>query len=519
MIRIVNSFSRQLNTIANLVGWRTISSLPITTNNSFRSANFFKGRFHHSCPPLLKNDEECSLAQKSNYSILSPIKNNERCFQPALDHKSNYSSVIKNDEKFLQLALTRKSNYSLPVDFYGQSVHDTDMKHIWSKSWLFAGLSIEIPKKNDYIVYNVGRNSVIISRGINGKVHAYHNVCRHRGSRLCTEEKGNMSAIVCPYHQWVYHPTTGLLKYARDMGSKFDEMKHSLSLIPAHVREFHGFIFVSMREPYFEWEECVPVLSPQLAPHRFDKAKIAFTKKYEVNCNWKMVYENNRECYHCNKSHPEYIRANYDTTFSYQERNGEVYRVPDINNPGYQEALDHIDYLNRKWKRQLNIECSSDSRFPGSGWYRASRSPNKKGWPIESLDGQSVCKKLMGNFTDLDMGSMRMHTLPNHWTHASADHAVVTRLTPLSWDRTEVVTYWLVHEDAIEGIDYDHDKLTTFWHLTNLQDWKLSEINHLGVHSPHYCPGPLSPTKERNLERFIDWYISSTKAMIEKNHK
>jgi len=195
-----------------------------------------------------------------------------------------------------------------------------------------------------------------------------------------------------------------------------------------------------------------------------------------------------------------------------------VTRVPDPTSPKYQESLDYIQYLSDKWSRQLGVTCTSDALFPGEGWYRATRQPNRKGWEIESLDGKRVCQKRMGVFEDDEMGSMRVHTLPNHWTHASADHAVAARLTPISADQTEVTAYWIVHRDAVEGVDYEHDTLTALWDITNKQDWKLSEDTQQGILNPQYRPGPLSPTKESSVEKFLAWYISNTRKMILDTH-
>src|SRR3989338_4504911 len=421
-------------------------------------------------------------------------------------------------KKFMRFARTRAPYFSLPREFYEEDVFRVDMSEIWSKSWLLAGLSCQIPKPNDYLSYNVGQNSVIITRGSDDVVRAFHNVCRHRGSRICRLERGSAAALVCPYHQWTYDPTSGSLKHARDMG-EFNQMKGEYGLHPAHCRELRGLIWVSMPppglSPYFSFEEATPTLEAQMKHHGFERTKIAFSETYVVNANWKLVYENNRECYHCNKGHPEYIKANYDTAFSYlKERNGNITRIPDSESNRFQEATEQIELMTTKWQNQLGVACTSDSTFPGSGWYRATRNPMRKEWLVESLDGNRVCNRLMGNFDVPDMGSMRIHTFPNHWTHASSDHAVVTRLTPLAWNKTEAKVFWIVDEKAQEGEDYHRDKMTPFWALTSEQDWILAEDNHNGVMSPHYTPGPLSTLKEESVEKFIQWYLQTTKGMI-----
>ena len=391
------------------------------------------------------------------------------------------------------------------------------MAEMWSKAWLWAGLSCQLPKANDYLTYTVGDNSVVITRGTDGVARAFHNVCRHRGSRICREEQGSSAALVCPYHQWTYSPTTGALKHARDMGEGFDARQHGLK--EAFCRELHGMLWVSLGErggrgaPHFDFEEAAAVMGGQLRYQGLERVKVALKQRYVVNANWKLVYENNRECYHCNKGHPEYIKANYDTAFSYQRGEG---RAPDAGHPQSAEAQDQIARMSAKWGAQLpGVSCTADSTFPGKGWYRATRNPMRKGWVVESLDGQRVCTRLLGDLPDEDMGSLRVHTFPNHWTHASSDHAVMTRLTPLGRETTEALVLWVVDEGAEEGRDYDLQRMTPFWRLTSEQDWRLCEDNQRGVMSPAYSPGPLSPLKEESVEKFIRWYLTTMQDMIQ----
>ncbi|MEI4557874.1 SRPBCC family protein, partial [Klebsiella pneumoniae] len=79
---------------------------------------------------------------------------------------------------------------------------------------------------------------------------------------------------------------------------------------------------------------------------------------------------------------------------------------------------------------------------------------------------------------------------PNNWNHFLADHIIHFRVLPLSAGRTAVRTTWLVHEDAVEGVDYDVERLTRVWIATNDQDARLAQINHEGIASMAYRPGP-----------------------------
>jgi Rieske 2Fe-2S family protein len=132
--------------------------------------------------------------------------------------------------------------------------------------------------------------------------------------------------------------------------------------------------------------------------------------------------------------------------------------------------------------------------------------PLLKGTVSMTLDGKQGCKKLMGRITDPDLGSMRILHLPHSWNHCMGDHVIVFTVWPISAQETMVTTKWLVHKDAVEGVDYDVARLRQVWDATNDQDRRLAEENQRGINSTAYQPGPYSKTYEFGVVNFIDWY-------------
>jgi ferredoxin-NADP reductase len=115
---------------------------------------------------------------------------------------------------------------------------------------------------------------------------------------------------------------------------------------------------------------------------------------------------------------------------------------------------------------------------------------------------------------ELALGSLLLFHYPNTWNHFLSDHAITFRITPISTTQTIVTTKWLVHRDAVEGVDYDIDNLTKVWNETNLQDKQLVEENQRGVNSTAYSSGPYSPIHEDGVAQFVDWYCDfSLKAL------
>ena len=107
-----------------------------------------------------------------------------------------------------------------------------------------------------------------------------------------------------------------------------------------------------------------------------------------------------------------------------------------------------------------------------------------------------------------------MHHQPNAWFHFLTDHAVTFSVLPLAPDRTLVRTTWLVHEDAVEGEDYDVEALTAVWRQTNLQDGTFVARAQAGVSSPAYEPGPYTAS-EYQVDAFCTWYVGRLRAAVD----
>jgi Rieske 2Fe-2S family protein len=134
-----------------------------------------------------------------------------------------------------EMLQTRERTYSLPQPFYSdERLFHIDMQEIFQKEWLIAGMTCEIPAKGNYITLQIGKNPIIVIRGAEGKVHAFHNVCRHRGSRLCVSDKGKVAKLVCHYHQWTYELDGRLLFAGTEMGADFDMKQYGLK--PVNVK-------------------------------------------------------------------------------------------------------------------------------------------------------------------------------------------------------------------------------------------------------------------------------------------
>ncbi|MFL9863476.1 aromatic ring-hydroxylating dioxygenase subunit alpha [Paraburkholderia fungorum] len=396
--------------------------------------------------------------------------------------------MLSNSE-LKSLVSSRVPGRSLPQPFYNDpSVYERELELIWEREWLLAGVVAQIPKPGNWFTMQVGRSSVVIIRDRSKGIRAFYNTCRHRGSRICAGEKGSSATLVCPYHQWTYG-LDGKLMFAREMGVDFDTSAFSLK--PVHCETVEGYIFISLAEEPPAFDDFREKVSPYIRPHGLENGKVAYETTIIEKGNWKLVLENNRECYHCTGSHPELLRTISEFDGPTDPRFGGDYAEKCIKDEGRWTAagLPHEPIETDEGYRLVRVAMERGLSF--------------------TMSGELACKKLMGTLDDADVGSLRLLRFPNTWNHALSDHAIAFRVLPLSATETQVTTWWLVNGDAVEGVDYSLEDLTAVWTATNAQDQRLVEANQLGINSKGYEPGPYSSLVESGVTEFIDWYLST----------
>jgi Rieske 2Fe-2S family protein len=390
----------------------------------------------------------------------------------------------------LSTLMRRKPAHSLVQDLYcDPGVFQVDMEHVWYREWLFAIPSCEIPKPGNYIVHEVGAYSVVIVRGTDGDIRAFHNSCRHRGSVLCKSKKGSNPKLVCPYHQWTYE-LDGRLLWARDMGPDFDASKHGLK--PVHCVDLSGLVYICLAETAPPIADFAAETARYLAPHDLVNSKVAFESTIIEKGNWKLVWENNRECYHCSGNHPSLCR-----TFP------EDPRAIGNNDSG------ELGGLQRDHTARCEAVGAASAYLEGPhGDWRFVRTPLLDAAESYTMTGKVAVTKPNSTLPFRDAGALLKFKYPGCWNHFLSDHAIVFRVTPIGPMETEVSTKWLVHKDAVEGVDYDLTRLTEVWLATNDEDREVVENNQRGILSPAYEPGPYSPTHEGGNIQFVDWYAA-----------
>jgi Rieske 2Fe-2S family protein len=408
-----------------------------------------------------------------------------------------------------QLVVGRRPGHTLEGAFYtSPEIFALDLEAIFAKHWIFVGAEPEVPEPGDFISRDIGRDSIIIVRGDDGAVHAHFNVCRHRGARLLTSDRGTVGKLVCPYHQWTYE-LSGDLIHAPQMGDHFDRSCHGLNRV--HLRSTEGLLFVCLADvPPADIDEMACVMAPRLAPHELRNTKVARQTDLIEEGNWKLTMENNRECYHCAGNHPELSASYSKFSVGFAPDPGDEAEVAAAAAYAAEE-----ERLLAEWEARglpsLPIEVMT-GRPTG---FRTQRLVIDGAGESHTADTKIACRRLLGNLTDPRLGDLHFWTQPNSWHHIFSDHAVTFAVFPLAADRTLLRTTWLVHKDAVEGVDYDVDRLTSVWRVTNEQDAALVELAQRGAGSRGYRPGPYSPLTEGLVDQFTTWYVERVAAHLE----
>jgi phenylpropionate dioxygenase-like ring-hydroxylating dioxygenase large terminal subunit len=125
----------------------------------------------------------------------------------------------------------------LPVEQYlSQEQFNLEREHIFRKTWLSVGRAEQIPEAGDYFVQDIAmlHTSIIIVRGKDAIIRAFHNICSHRGNKLLWDKQGSCLAISCRLHSWAYD-LDGALRFVPDEDSFFDLDKKKLRLTPVCV--------------------------------------------------------------------------------------------------------------------------------------------------------------------------------------------------------------------------------------------------------------------------------------------
>lgn len=345
--------------------------------------------------------------------------------------------------------------------YISPDVFAREQEQIFAREWLCVGREETIANAGDFFTVERAGESLIVVRDADGRVRALYNVCRHRGSRMCEAASGHFQgSIQCPYHAWTYG-FDGELKVARNMAEVlgFDRADYPLKQAAAAVWE--GFVFVALDPRERTFEKAFAPLMGRFARWRIGELRTARSITYELACNWKLVFLNYSECYHCPLVHPQ-----LDKLSPSDSGKNDLFEGAFLG--GYSEMR----------REGMALTTSGHSSRP----------------PIRGLEPEDLQR------------SYYYTIFPSLLLSLHPDYVMVHYVRPLNPNRTEVACAFLFAPDTMGRPDFDPSDAVDFWDLTNRQDWHVNQLTQLGLHSRAYSPGPYS-NAEGLLSAFDRHYL------------
>jgi glycine betaine catabolism A len=357
---------------------------------------------------------------------------------------------------------SRAHRMTLPAAAYTDAAwFANEMERVFARMWLAAGRATELNRPGAFIRREVAGASVLIVRGNDGAVRAFHNVCRHRGTRICTETEGTFQgSMQCPYHAWTYG-LDGRLMAAPQMDEVEGFGRSEFPLRAVACDTWDGHVFINLSASPEPLPAQLADLPARFAPWRMQELRVAHRIEYDIATNWKLVVQNYNECLHCPIIHPllnrmhHYLAAdNVPTTDSYCG--------------GAMGFKDGVETLSSDGKRRR-------AYLPGLG------------------DRE---RTLVNYFA----------IYPNLLLTLHPDYMMTITIWPQDCGRTRLIAEWHFDPDEMNKPGFVFEDAVDFWDRTNREDWAISERSYLGISSRGYQPGPYSE-RERQLWEFDQFVL------------
>ena len=372
-------------------------------------------------------------------------------------------------ETFQPGAKTLPQRYFIAPEIFAE-----ELQKIFATKWVLVGHQSQLAKPGDYFLADVAGESLIVAKDQRSTIRAFYNVCRHRGARLCEEQNGHAAAIQCPYHAWTY-ALDGRLLGAPHMDETPGFNKAEYPLKPARLGLWEGFIFLNLAdertrlrseatarqapEDYISLERWFEPLGGKFSPWNLATLRSAKRIEYEVRANWKLIFQNYSECYHCLGVHPELSKISpYDSAEN------------DLTEGPFLGGFMRIN-------KGRSLTMSGNACALAIGDFR------------EETNDFRLRKERRG-----DEGKNRVFyysIFPNMLLSLHPDYVMVHQLEPQSPERTLIFCDWFFHPEAFERSDFNPEDAVEFWDMVNKQDWHVCELSQQGISSRAYEPGPV----------------------------
>ncbi len=409
------------------------------------------------------------------------------------DPQATQTDPLRHEREALR---TRVAERMLPKARYlSADMHRLEMQRLWPNVWQWACLEEDLGKLGAFRTYEIGDQSVLITRGAERKLRAFYNVCQHRGNRLRTGA-GVTREIACIYHHWTWN-LDGTLKSIPDR-DQFDPMDDAcLALRQVRIDTWNGFVFICLDPEAPELLDYLAPLTEKLAPYHFEQQTCTRSVTMPIAANWKTVVDGFVEVYHLQGIHPQLLRFldDVNTTYEVWGRHSAMYMPMGIPSPRLKAPDDDVTL------RELSAK--------GSGYHgkvlRSSRYFREVDGKAELTDGVTVRQALIeagraeaeelgrdySGLTDAQVADDHHYFFfPNVIMNIDAGHFIASRIRPHATDPEQCyfdmhVFDWLSPEQKAARPRRQHVEVAPGTEVGRVpdQDFTALPTVQLGLHS------------------------------------
>ena len=346
---------------------------------------------------------------------------------------------------------------------------------LFDQCWVFAATIDQLENPGDYVTIQYLNHPLFVIRDDRGQLKAFHNICRHLGCEVLEANGNTGTTIVCPYHRWTYQ-MDGALRGVPNEADLFEGLdRESLGLHPATAGEYAGIVFVNPSpDPAQRFESFIANMNDHLWPHDFNNGSMNYAGSvvYEMQCNWKVFYENAIDGYHLGYLHEQTLGKVYpDKNIWYPVGRNQVWYSTERGEPQAKTVLSDEYAGDAECVPGLSAE---EAYYPGVVMLfpLTILSPNPWGFYISVLEPKSP-----------DLTYMTTHA----WSPAGSGSRLGDRL-----GKPEPVRIRELKTHPLESGDFQIEDM-----------WIVEKIQRT-LKSPHYQVGPLAdgPGAEQPLTHF-----------------
>jgi len=351
--------------------------------------------------------------------------------------------------------------------YYDEGIFQQEMQKLFRRHWLNVGHVSQVPNPGDFFTRDIGTESVLFIRGNDGAVRGFYNVCRHRGTRIVTEERGEkLRSIVCPYHAWTYSAEGTLVGAPHTDGlEEFD--KEDFGLYPVRTEVWSGFLWANLDPKARPLKEDLGNLMKLTERWGLADLRLGAKRVYEVDANWKILAENYSECYHCAPIHP-----------------------------GLNRVTPYMEGDNNAWMAR------GKDRGTISGGFQIFAGD----YTSMTVSGYTKRPPLKGMMAEDRRRIYYWVIFPNLFFSVHPDYLMIHRDWPRGPTHSTIECEWYFDPDTMAREDFDPSDAVDMWDEINRQDWAVCARTQLGVRSKAWAGGRFS-TQEPLVYDFDKYYL------------